>query len=375
MSDNSSIEWTGKTWNFLIGCDKVSAGCKNCYAIHTAWIRLHNPLMAGIFDGTVEKTASGARNWTGQINVIEDRMLLPFSWKKPDFVFVNSMSDLFHESVPDAVLDRAFAVMALTDHTYQVLTKRAKRMEAYFAKPCTIANIMHEMDKVLFGKKSGAILKKAFHAKAQMLEGGAIPNVWLGVSVEDQKAADARIPHLLRTPAAVRFLSCEPLLGPVDVSRWLKIDWQCSGCRGYFGGDYNEACPDCGRTGYWCGSHKFNARKMPEGRLFPYQAGIAIDWVICGGESGPGARPMHPDWARTLRDQCAAAGVDFFFKQWGNWAERDFRAARRKHTFTAHPGQAYCDMYNVGKKVAGRRLDGVEHNAMPAAYHIKSATA
>jgi protein gp37 len=290
VSIESLIEWTDATWNFILGCKAVSTGCAFCYAIRTCWRLAHNPnpKIAAAYAGLVRQLADGKLVWTGKINVIEERLTLPLRWKRPRKIFVNSQSDLFHEDVPFDVIDRAFAVMALCpQHTFQILTKRPERMREYFN----------------WGAPNRAIL----------------PNVWLGTSVENQKAADERIPDLLATPAAVRFLSCEPLLGPVDVAKWLVPD-EC-GC-----GGYDPAFKNC------------------------------IDWVIAGGESGPKARPMHPDWARSLCDQCVAADVPFFFKQWGDIREIG----------CGLPGHELYDAgLRVGKKKGGRELDGREWNEFP----------
>lgn len=220
-----------------------------------------------------------------------------------------------------------------------------------------------------------------------------LPNVWLGVSVEDQIRADERIPDLLATPAAIRFISAEPLLGPLDLRRWLSISWQCSSCRGYFAGRYQSICPECGQDGGWCGSHAYNGRGRQAHAVIPPQSGRGLDWVIVGGESGKGSRPMHPDWARDIRDQCGPASVPFFFKQWGEWAPNigavdgwalgdDPEISRFDHR-EWEDGQwgevfrpMWCDFSDgnydeaqcvsrIGTKTAGRMLDGNEHNAMP----------
>jgi len=295
----SKIEWTEETWNPLIGCDKVSAGCKNCYAIKTAWIRMHNPKMAERYAGVVEKTAVGQLNWTGKVNMINEALLKPVNQKKPTIYFVNSMSDLFHESVPFEFINAAFMVMSDADHhIYQILTKRPERMVEFF-----------EWKKQAFGI--------IWQPK---------PNVWLGVSVEDQKSADNRIPLLLQVPCSVRFLSCEPLLENIDFSEALA----------------------------------------------------GIHWVIVGGESGPQSRPMHPDWARSLRDQCFSFHVPFFFKQWGNWLPID-----QPHLHESVQPLSYNERWlnyaggsgfhgdnvwrfrEVGKKKAGALLDGQEYQQMP----------
>jgi protein gp37 len=318
----SKIEWTEETWNPLIGCSKVSPGCKNCYAIQTAWIRQHNPKMAERYAGVVEKTTAGALNWTGKVNVAKEAIDKPLRRKKPTMYFVNSMSDLFHEAVPFSVIHDIFNTMAACpQHTFQILTKRPARMLEY----------------VRWFQRAG---RYAFDFG---------PNVWIGVSVENQQAANERIPLLLQVPAAVRFLSCEPLLGPVDlkniqgpVNRYQVL----------------EPITRCGDS------------NRPR-----------IDWVIVGGESGKDARPMHRMWAQSLRDQCQKAGVSYFFKQWGAWVpcgqEPDFIAGNEVRsvrnilpdgsvytTGVIRAGDLAC-MKLVGKKKAGRMLDGREWNEFP----------
>jgi protein gp37 len=299
MGDNTGIEWTDATWNPIVGCSIVSPGCTNCYAMRWAYARLDRPHnQFPHYRGTTQGSKAGGV-WTGKLALAPDHIIqAPLKWKKPRRVFVNSMGDLFHEDCPDEWIDHVFIVMASTpQHTFQVLTKRAERMRRYITE--------------LREKRS--IIPDAFP--------WPLPNVWLGVSAEDQRRADERIPLLLDTPAAVRFISAEPLLGPIDVTH---IDsgrpFHVNALVGYF--DHTN-----GRD------HQ-----------------TRLDWVIAGGESGPNARPMHPDWARGLRDQCAAAGVPFFFKQWGELAPN---------------GSGRYSMIKVGKKAAGRLLDGREHNDMP----------
>lgn len=239
----------------------------------------------------------------------------PLDRKVPTTWFVNSMSDLFHESVPDEWIDRVFAVMALTpQHTYQVLTKRSARMRAYCAsrsEPKARLAITGRMNAMESGDK--------YPIGHRMW---LLPNVWLGVSTERQKEADERIPDLLATPAAVRFISAEPLLGPI------VLDDVCDG----------HKFMDFLRRNWW---HDCDPPHIERGHP-------KLDWVIVGGENGD--RPMHPDHARSLRDQCAAAGVPFFFKQWGTNIPDEEREGRYRR---------------VPKSVAGRLLDGREHNGMP----------
>jgi protein gp37 len=346
MSTSSKIEWTEATWNPILGCAKVSPGCDRCYAIPQATIRAANPHpdVAAAFAGLTERTAGGL-DWTGRVNLIPDRLTQPLRWRKPRRVFVNSLADLFHEAVPDEYIAAVFGVMAQApQHTFQLLTKRHGRMRS------------------LLG---GEDFRRRFPFT------WPLPNVWLGVSVEDQQWADIRIPALLATPAAVRWLSCEPLLGPVDLHahddglhHWLPD----------FGPQYDDGSgePVCQGHGVSRGLHTRAMRCT------------WIDWLVAGGESGPGARPMHPDWARTLRDQCEASGVPFFFKQHGAWApvEPDVTQNRRESDWTVQidgyhypitephesPGGGSRDatVRRVGKRAAGRVLDGRTWDQYPA---------
>ena len=374
MAERSAIEWTDATWNPIAGCSVVSPGCTNCYAMRMA-ARLEavsvahearhggDPGPLGYYRGLTEPSRAGDV-WTGKVVAAPDDVLTkPLRWRKPRRIFVNSMSDLFHEDVPDAWIDRVFAVAALSArHQLQVLTKRLGRMRDYLSSP----------------NREVAVMRAAYDIRRR--EGACgleyidwpLPNVWLGVSVEDQRRADERIPELLATPAAVRWVSAEPLLGPVDLSPFLFIVTHA-----------DDAALACG-----CSDEPlpFNdpATTDPADIATP-----RLDWVVAGGESGPGARPMHPDWARALRDQCAAAAVPFLFKQWGEWAPHrpqpggdlggDVRAGRvqivhpsgRSHVEVSQatggrstePGSRYMAL--VGKAAAGRLLDGVLHDGFP----------
>ena len=292
MADKTSIEWTDATWNPVTGCTKVSAGCKHCYA-ERDWARL---------------SANKATRYYGRaftdVQCHYDVLELPFSWSKPRRVFVNSMSDLFHPDVPNNFIRAVFSVMATeSHHTFQVLTKRADRM-------CELMNMWADDDVF-------------------MHHGGMAPaNVWLGVSVEDQATADERIPLLLKTPAALRWVSAEPLLGPVDLRPYL---------------DWSFALAD---------------KSRPD-----------LDWVVAGGESGPKARPMHPDWVRILRGHCFLFNVPFLFKQWGEWLPRADAFRRDILGGAAHHTFGNVAMARVGKKLAGRLLDGVLHDEYPEVRH------
>jgi protein gp37 len=309
MADGTHIEWTDATWNVITGCSVVSAGCKHCYAMKLAGTRLaHHPSREGL---TIA-TAAGPV-WNGEVRFNEQWLLQPLAWSFPRRIFVCAHGDLFHESVPDAWIDRVFAVMALApQHTFQVLTKRAARMRQYLSDPNVWPRIECAARHVYRNRTGLQIAGKTLI--------GPLPHIWLGVSVEDQAAADARINELLLTPAAVRWLSAEPLLGPID----LRID------------------PEYGR--------------VPRHPFFR-----GIDWVVVGGESGPGARPMNPQWVRELRDQCLHTDVPFLFKQWGNWVSVSEKEGSGAH-YTFHDGRT---VRHVGKKAAGRTLDGIEHNGFP----------
>lgn len=335
----TKIEWTERRWNPVTGCSKVSQGCKFCYA------------------ETMAKRFWKNRKFT-DILIHLERLREPIKWKKPGLVFVNSMSDLFHPSIPFQFIDLVFAVMAIAkNQTFQILTKRPERMIEYF--------IFKDRD----WKHPGMQADERIRFQTYHQFGKGIPpnewswplkNVWLGISCEGQATADARIPILIKTPAAVRFISAEPLLGPIDFDK-------------YF---YASNLDDNGIEGVESGN---------------------IDWVIAGGESGTQARPMHPDWVRSIRNQCISAKVDFFFKQWGNWQpvenvdfESDMEAESLDEGWYAGTGQngrKYVDRENnkmlrikrweenvVGndfsiylkdKSISGRLLDGREWNEKP----------
>ncbi len=290
----SKIEWTEKTWNPVTGCAKVSAGCKNCYA-ERDWCRLSaNP-----------KTVYFGRKFT-DVMCHPERLLTPFFWKKPAKVFVNSMSDLFHEDASDRFILDVFGTMAtLQQHTFQILTKRPERMKKF----------LDSISETFFKNMP-------------------LPNVWLGVSVEDQKTADERIPLLLDTPAAVRWVSVEPLLSKIFISPFLVSKFTQ---KGYLNGNA------------FIMSHNSNK----------------LDWVVVGGESGSKARPMHPYWVRSIRDQCKDAGVPFLFKQWGSYAPISTTTGAQILPFGQYNTSTGFGFKKVNKKAAGRLLDGVLHDEYP----------
>lgn len=317
MADKSQIEWTDASWNPLAAfdrvtgrrgwfCTKVSEGCRNCYA------ESFNRYRGNGYEYTAQNLSSVRFDL---INLDQ-----PFRWKRPRRIFVNSMTDLFGDFITDEDIAEIFKVMYKAPrHIFQVLTKRPERMLDWISRSAFLSN-------------------------------APIENTWLGVSVEDQKTADERIPLLIETPAAVRWISAEPLLGATDITDWLG--WK-----------------------------------------------EKLDWVVVGGESGRNARPMHPDWVRSLRDQCVAAGVPFFFKQWGEWAPigpiycdvdtREHLAALEvgdgsfdgddpkechltrggyltRARFDGQPALGTWAMRRAGKKNTGRLLDGREWNEYPS---------
>jgi protein gp37 len=348
---STKIEWTDATWNPTTGCTRVSAGCDHCYAVQMT------KRLAAIGQAKYQGL-TGRGHFNGELKTHDDELKKPLRWKKPRMVFVNSMSDLFHEQVPFEFIDRVFCIMNATQwtlpisdrsnrwHTYQILTKRPDRLADYMLSRARKYDLgMHPIFTVR-GETMRGHGNELMNAAAILQWPPA--NVWIGTSCEDQATADKRIPHLLRCPAAVRFLSCEPLLGPLDLNR---IPRKITATSSVIGSVLID-----GPT---------------SGRFSPILAGSGerpLDWIIAGGESGPGARPMHPDWARSLRDQCQAAGVPFFFKQWGEWLPAcQIHMPPNPHNRSIcieHDGGAvHC--YRVGKRAAGRQLDGREWNEYP----------
>ncbi len=286
MMGASKIEWTDATWNPIVGCSVVSPGCTNCYAMRMA-SRIEATYgngNAGHYLGTTKKI-NGNAVWTGKLALAPEKTLTsPLRRKTPTMYFVNSMGDLFHEDCPDEWIDRVVAVMAMCQqHTFQILTKRAERMQDYFSEFMITRgfNLGRGFDIV---DQERRILgsDKAYFARQEKTDGYGtgfswpLKNCWLGISCERQEEADERIPLLLQTPAAVRFISAEPLLGPIDLDR---IDFRKS------------------KHGSITSAITYDDEEP------------RVDQVIVGGESGPNARPMNPNWARSLRDQCQASGV------------------------------------------------------------------
>lgn len=271
----TNIAWTDETWNPIVGCSKISAGCANCYAAEAAKSARLQQL----------HQYQSVKEWDGTTTFVESQLLKPLGWNKPRKIFVCSMSDLFHKNTPDEWIDKIFAVMALCpQHTFQVLTKRSDRMLQYFIDfPWSrIASCVE-----FFPGLSIPVIAKALTAVRNIRDGKIqfLSNIHLGTTVENQKVADDRIPLLNQIPAAVRFLSCEPLLEPVDFRKHLRL------------------CVGCQSREFQCG-HRLTKSK--------------ISWVIVGGESGSGARPCNIEWIRSIVRQCNQAGVAVFVKQLGS---------------------------------------------------------
>lgn len=330
MGDKTGIEWTDATWNPIRGCARISPGCGGpnhqggCYAEGIA-ARFSDPGQP--FHGFAERTPHGGR-WTGKLALIDDMLTVPLRWKRPRKIFVNSMSDLFHKSLPDSAIDKVFAVMALAPHhIFQPLTKRSDRARAYLSDPTTYQRILNAADALRRVRpKLGSI------PISDTRHGAFWPHVWMGFSAEDQTRFNERWEDMqhLAEQGWLTWCSAEPLLGPIDIS-----------------------------------------------------AAKRLRWLVAGGESGRGARPMHPDWARGLRDQCAAMGVPFLFKQWGRYAPEDVRHSdtlyevqidgRIACTDFGNPTGAF--MVDIGKKAAGRELDGVTHDGYPSPGHVAATAA
>lgn len=358
MSDKSPIEWLatrnpdgtvtpGASWNPTRGCARQSDGCKNCYAERVA-ARFSGPGQP--YEGLIDHTSQGPK-WNGTVRMVFDQLTQPLHWRRPRSVFVDSMSDLFHEAVAGWFIDQVFAVMMLApQHTYWVLTKRADRMQRYLTnrdeggapEPFTVVNRVQlsAMDYLKNGAFRpggfGPIYLEEQRAYRDRMHTLPLPNVRLGVSVENQATANERIALLRDTPAAVRIISAEPLLGRINLER-LGVDF--------------------GSTGPW--------------------------GLITGGESGPKdkVRPMHPLWAKGLRDQAEALGLDFFFKQWGEWCPAETPSISPMRRFELDDIQHACHdgsfaptlikgmpiIVRAGKTDAGRLLDGRTHDALPGA--------
>lgn len=330
MSKKHGIEWTDESWNPVTGCSKVSEACRNCYALRD-WPR----------NAKKEGSVYFGREFT-DVQCHADRLDKPIQWTRPRRIFVNSMSDLFHEAVPESFILSVFMTMARApQHNFQILTKRPQRMR----------------DILLKWEKDGLTLREGC--------GVVLPNVWLGVSVEDQDAAESRIPLLLETPAAIRWISAEPLLGYIDLT-CLTL-YSNNGLGEYLNALNGDKWQESSIFG---GGPSWHPEEHPE---WP-----RLDWVVVGGESGPKSRPMHPEWAMRLFKQCEESGTPFLFKQWGEWAPYNYEIAtddKNSFVWLLFNGKVgdYQDwvadkaafMDRRGKKINGRLLNGKLHDGYP----------
>lgn len=333
MGDDTSISWTDSTWGIVRGCTRISAGCANCYA-ETMAGRFSDPGQA--FHMFADRNRAGSK-WTGKVELVANALDRPLRWRRPRTIFTTSMADVFHEKLTNEEIAAIFGVMAATPHhTYQVLTKRAQRMREWFewmqveidrdGDPWT--TLMQETTRRMpaDSKAWAKYLEEHDHKEDACFEPWPLPNVWPGVSVENQEASH-RIDDLIRVPAARRFLSCEPLIGPLAIGLLGTLPADATG-------------------GAYVMTHE------------------RIDWVIAGCESGPGARPCDVTWLRALRNECAETGTAFFLKQ----AEAELDHSVVPARAIIEPGD------NSREKGRGPRglpiielpyLDGEQHDAMP----------
>ena len=375
MSKQTKIDWTDQTWNVFIGCTPVSAACEHCYAAREEDGRFRRlgrciPQHGLRYAAAMARvTLHGKYFFRGPVRQGEDKIFDPLSWSGNRMVFVCPRSDLFHESIPFEQIDQVFAIMAMRqDLTFQVLTKRSARRLEYMKLRAVNAGVnagwyqtcTDWLDQGVHGPL-GRHWDRCHESLEQIDLAKPLPNVWQLTTIWDQASADAEIPLLLQTPAAIRGVSIEPILGPVKL-KYDRGDW----CFDYFNG--TKFVQDCDST---------DADNWGK-----------LDWVIAGGESGPGARPAHPDWFRELRYECGVAGVPFFFKQWGRWRLQDGMGFDQGGVVVMPAGNVFqCDdnpdhkirallesdgalMRPSTKKQAGHVLDGREHREFPWTKHL-----
>jgi len=399
----TKIEWADKTWNCLVGCSKVprlgkgKSPCAHCYAMGDAPHRFPavyerdgvvklgtNPKRPGLTfvprDAGGKSLGKGAQ-WTGEVRLLPWKLDEPLRRKKPTKYFVNSLADLFHEKLVGCEEGRRFiaaifgVMAACPQHTFQILTKRDPRPWFEWLDKVTLGHprllfqylddLAWEIPDIVIPQLQGCVDRRV---------SWPLPNVWVGQSVEDQAAADKRIPWLLGTPAAVRWLSVEPMLGPITFAPLVSGD-----------GLYTHTDPLTGAGIGWDVEKAIPTRRdIEQGEVYVYgRRGefVSIDWIVAGGESGPGARPMHPDWARSLRDQCVEAGAAYHFKQKGAWTSvtsddptwthmlapdgRTFARGEDIPLDVMTNMSAVAFMKRVGKKAAGRMLDGRTWDEFP----------
>ena len=402
MGDKSKIEWTEATWNCLYGCSRVSPGCEHCYAerfVH----RFAGPGQR--YEGLTVLRKKGPV-WTGKVKLAHDRLVVPLRWKRGRRIFVNSLSDVWHDEVPFEFICAMYGIMAMCPHhTFQLLTKRSRRMVEWYEMTSELVDpVGHCVD--LAGQylcqlpNQGSIT----WAEVDRIKKDALPraagrawpldNVWLGVSAEDDRSLAARAGHLLACEAVVHWISAEPLVGPLDLAPWIRAVEGCTECE--WRGSYDELvaqgghdlCPDCRKEGTMTTYYGEDERREADPR---------IDWVVVGGESGNQSRVMDPRWVQDIEAACDQAGVPWLFKQWGEWAPvgrgrvevpltddglmfdlpnpqevvgtpREMMSVRGPQDSRHRLFRAIGDhwMERVGKKTAGRLLGGQTKDGYPA---------
>lgn len=345
---STKIHWCDETINPVVGCSKISTGCENCYAekmakrlAYMGYHQYHNVVM---FDD-INEWKKGFVGWNNTTAFVSDELIKPYKWKKPRSIFISSMGDLFHDTVPYQAIDSIMRmVWENKRHTFIFLTKRPENMKQYFMG-LTQQGTQHETARRLLNIKNYSQFDHGWHM--HYLKGGSLPNLVIGTSIEDQHTANERIPVLLQIPARRCFASIEPMIGPVDLKAFLWRDMN------------DKIVPQCRYTRH-------------------------LSSVILGGESGSYARPVHPDWVRLVRDQCKEAAIPFMFKQWGEWCpysgggfdddcpeQTEYRTMEYENNQWRDVGYPlWCDFDNidveqctrkVGTKKAENKLDGHRH--------------
>jgi protein gp37 len=329
---SENIDWFDATWNPTAGCSLVSPGCDHCYAMRIAAQLARMGGKTGTRYAGLTTTERFGPVWTGEMRVAEELLAWPLLRRRPRRIAVSLMSDLFHENLPTATVDLVHAVMRAAHwHQFLVLTKRAERMRAYHSDPQTPRRIAENCDllaSVILPTRGRSPRRLERTRPPRAPDAWPLPNLWLGVSVEDQDRM-ARVSDLLQTPAAIRWVCFEPLLDRVRPEA-IRVG------KGYF---------DALRGNHYAIDRRGRA-VVREGPVWP-----PLDWVIAGGEIGAGARPMRAGWLREIRDNCASAGIPFFFRHWGEWAPSG--------------GPSGEEMNRVGKRGVGRLLDGRSWDQIP----------
>jgi protein gp37 len=380
MSGPTKISWADSTWSPIIGCSHYSIACEHCFAERMA-VRLCGMGTRGYADVITDG------RWNGKTVLIESELDKPLHWRKPRTIFVCSMSDLFHESVPFEWIDRIYAVMALCpQHRWMVLTKRVERMAEYLSGNRYGEWLGVEMESMGWTSRDDACNIGGVD-QSTIPEDPTWPpaNVWHGVTICNQAEADEKFNALCQIPDKL-WVSYEPALGPVDFTPWLpseywctcgyagnQVEEICANCGGEFPRPGNEGsdvpcpcgcencedqCPECGLEVYrWADTRGTDSENAASEAALVMRA-HRLSYIVAGGETGPGARPAHPDWFRKVRDDCAAAGVDFHFKQWFQMPAGQFNALPAGVKSALFDAGYNCNLRNAGRVLDRRTHDG-----------------